>query len=239
MIFVKETRPKIVAANPNMGALEVMQEVGRAWQSMTETDRKYFKDKADKDKNRYLAESRTFYDEVARVGQLNTKPEVKQTQKKGKNDSSQNQVAAANQSTDSIAGKKRPAPSSAKKVLQRSTSMTGKRATNSVMAIGLAPDALGVSPSNTSAQKRMRAESKFTFKPDELSENENSRENDFNDQEESEDSDDDDEGEGMTARKFFAKEYKEIIAKEYPQVKSSVIRQAVRSRWIELGLKQR
>lgn len=71
MIFVKETRPKIVAANPDMGALEVMQEVGRAWQSMTENDRKYFKDKADKDKNRYLKESRTFYDEVARIGEKN------------------------------------------------------------------------------------------------------------------------------------------------------------------------
>ena len=31
MIFVKETLPKIVTANPTMGALEVMQEVGRAW----------------------------------------------------------------------------------------------------------------------------------------------------------------------------------------------------------------
>ena len=55
-----------------MGALEVMQEVGRAWQSMTELDRKYFKDKADNDKHRYLAESRKFYDEVARIGQQNT-----------------------------------------------------------------------------------------------------------------------------------------------------------------------
>ena len=71
MIFVKETRPKIVNANPDMGALLVMQEVGRAWQSMTEEDRKYFKDKADNDKHRYLAESRKFYDEVARIGQQN------------------------------------------------------------------------------------------------------------------------------------------------------------------------
>lgn len=68
MIFVKETRPKIVTANPNMGALEVMQEVGRAWQSISEADKKYFKEKADNDKHRYLAESRKFYDEVARVG---------------------------------------------------------------------------------------------------------------------------------------------------------------------------
>ncbi len=71
MIFVKETRPKIVQSNPNMGALEVMQEVGRAWQSLSEADRKYFKDKADNDKHSYLAESRTFYDEVARVGEEN------------------------------------------------------------------------------------------------------------------------------------------------------------------------
>lgn len=69
MIFVKETRPKIVTANPTMGALEVMQEVGRAWQSISEVDKKYFKDKADNDKHRYLAESRKFYDEVARIGQ--------------------------------------------------------------------------------------------------------------------------------------------------------------------------
>lgn len=31
MIFVQETRPKIVKANPDMGALMVMKEVGRAW----------------------------------------------------------------------------------------------------------------------------------------------------------------------------------------------------------------
>ncbi len=72
MIFVQETRPKIVSANPNMGALMVMKEVGRAWQSMSETDRKYFKDKADNDKHRYLAESRKFYDEVSRIGEKNT-----------------------------------------------------------------------------------------------------------------------------------------------------------------------
>ena len=50
------------------GALEVMQEVGRAWQSISDTDKKYFKEKADNDKHRYLAESRKFYDEVARIG---------------------------------------------------------------------------------------------------------------------------------------------------------------------------
>ena len=58
-------------ANPNMDALMVMKEVGKAWRSMTATDRLYFKNKADNDKHRYLAESRKFYDEVARVGEQN------------------------------------------------------------------------------------------------------------------------------------------------------------------------
>ena len=82
MIFVKETRPKIVTENPDMGALLVMQEVGRRWQSMVDTDRKYFKDKADNDKHRYLAESRRFYDEVARIGEINAgvEEEKKQTE---------------------------------------------------------------------------------------------------------------------------------------------------------------
>ena len=51
-----------------MGALEVMQEVGRAWQSMKDDERAYFKRKADNDKHRYLEEQRKFYDEVAKVG---------------------------------------------------------------------------------------------------------------------------------------------------------------------------
>jgi hypothetical protein len=36
---------------------------------MTSEERKYFKDKADKDKVRYLDEQREFYDEVERIGQ--------------------------------------------------------------------------------------------------------------------------------------------------------------------------
>jgi hypothetical protein len=51
-----------------MGALQVMQEVGKEWQSMTGDERKYFKDKADRDKVRYLNEQRAFYDEVERIG---------------------------------------------------------------------------------------------------------------------------------------------------------------------------
>ncbi len=56
MIFVKETRPLIVEANPTMRALDVMKEVGKGWKSMAEEDRVYFQNKSDKDKVRYLKE---------------------------------------------------------------------------------------------------------------------------------------------------------------------------------------
>jgi len=54
--------------HPEMGALQVMQEVGKQWQALTPEQRKYFKDKADRDKVRYLDEQRAFYDEVERIG---------------------------------------------------------------------------------------------------------------------------------------------------------------------------
>lgn len=69
----------------------------------------------------------------------------------------------------------------------------------------------------------MRAESKFTFKPDNNSDNEYSRNNDFEKEDDSVDSDEDD-GEGQTAKKFFAKEFKDVLTKDYPQVKASQIR---------------
>ena len=45
-----------------------MKEVGNQWQAMAESERQYFKDKADKDKVRYLEEQKTFYDEVEKIG---------------------------------------------------------------------------------------------------------------------------------------------------------------------------
>jgi hypothetical protein len=36
---------------------------------MTKGERKYFKDKADRDKLRYLDEQRAFYDEVQKIGE--------------------------------------------------------------------------------------------------------------------------------------------------------------------------
>ena len=56
MIFVKETRPQIVIANPELGALKVMQRVGLQWQAMNEDERAYFKQQAANDKIRYLSE---------------------------------------------------------------------------------------------------------------------------------------------------------------------------------------
>ena len=175
MIFVKETRPKIVTANPDMGALEVMQEVGRAWQSMVEHDRKYFKDKADNDKHRYLDESRRFYDEVARIGMINlakdqemAKPATSMGDPKNGGSKPKDQDSAVDDET--LAGKKRLAHKMAKKVLVRSSSMSltnpNKRVPSSVMAIGLAPDGSNMQDVQASAHKRLRAESKFTFRPD-------------------------------------------------------------------------
>ena len=68
MIFVQETRPLIVKLNPRMGALQVMKQVGKAWQSMTHLQRQYFKNKADNDKVRYLKQMKEFYDEVEQIG---------------------------------------------------------------------------------------------------------------------------------------------------------------------------
>jgi hypothetical protein len=68
MIFVKETRPVIVRDFPEITALEIMQKVGQQWQSLDDKGKKYFQQKADNDKFRYLEETRKFHDEVAKIG---------------------------------------------------------------------------------------------------------------------------------------------------------------------------
>jgi hypothetical protein len=60
-----------VEANPTMGALEVMKEVGISWQSMINDDRQYFQDKADKDKIRYIREMNTFVKRIEEVAEAN------------------------------------------------------------------------------------------------------------------------------------------------------------------------
>ena len=69
MIFVKETRPSIVIEFPHLGALDIMKRVGERWQYLQKKENgvKYFQDKADQDKMRYLKEQKEFYDEVERI----------------------------------------------------------------------------------------------------------------------------------------------------------------------------
>ena len=69
MIFVKETRPTIVNQHPELGALDIMKKVGELWQLLLskKDGTKYFQDKADIDKKRYLKEQMDFYDEVERI----------------------------------------------------------------------------------------------------------------------------------------------------------------------------
>ena len=66
-----QTRPKIVTENPNMGALDVMKEVGKKWQGMAEEERLYFQKKADRDKIRYVKEQTAFFGEIEKIGELN------------------------------------------------------------------------------------------------------------------------------------------------------------------------
>lgn len=110
MIFVKETRPRIVAANPNLNALYVMKAVGKAWQSSTEADRKYYKDMANLDKTRYLSESRKFYEEVARVGNINKAESGKGGQARGQGKAADKSEGLQKKGDDeTLAGKKRVA----------------------------------------------------------------------------------------------------------------------------------
>lgn len=59
--------------NPNMGALNVMKQVGYEWQNITEEKKQYFQNKADIDKARYIKEMAEFYDEVERIGERKDK----------------------------------------------------------------------------------------------------------------------------------------------------------------------
>ena len=283
MIFVKETRPKIVLANLNMGALQVMQEVGRAWQSMTDFDRIYFKGKADNDKHRYLAESRRFYDEVARIGQQNADKVAENTAASGpkngdglalgKGAKGKAPIAMPDKSIelipvsklqrlagaeDNVSGHKRLAVAGKKRgPLARSSSMCAndrKRAAVN-MAIGLAPDGDHfLDPAEAHAQARLRAESKFTFRPDNLSDDENElspyqnveldgRANEIDEQ-------DEDEGPSYgllvesqrrpeTALQFFEREIRPTLERDFSELRNSLLRQVIKQRWDELSLKQK
>lgn len=70
MIFVRETRAKVTQEFPDMNALDVMKEVGRRWQNITEDDKNYYQALADKDKERFKKENQQYMKELE---QLDTK----------------------------------------------------------------------------------------------------------------------------------------------------------------------
>ena len=81
-------------------------------------------------------------------------------------------LQGSNDEEASLAGKKRLSNTAGKNPMQRkgSIQMSSKRAADQVMAMGLAPERGQTdSPADARAQARLRAESKFTFKPDDLS----------------------------------------------------------------------
>lgn len=69
MIFVQEVRPKVIEQIPGIKTLDVMKEIGKRWTNISQEDFAYYSDKASKDKIRYLAESKVFYDNVAEIAE--------------------------------------------------------------------------------------------------------------------------------------------------------------------------
>lgn len=68
MIFVRETRSKVQKENQDMHVLEIMKQVGKQWQNLTDEERKVYQDKADEDKIRYRNELKAFESEVDKLG---------------------------------------------------------------------------------------------------------------------------------------------------------------------------
>lgn len=67
MIFVRERRCKISAANPDMPVLQIMKEVGNEWQNLTPDQRQIYQAMADEDKIRYKEELKEFEKEVEKL----------------------------------------------------------------------------------------------------------------------------------------------------------------------------
>lgn len=64
MIFVREVRSKVTQEFPDMNALDVMKEVGRRWQQISDTDKSYFQNMANKDKGRFKRENQKYMKEL-------------------------------------------------------------------------------------------------------------------------------------------------------------------------------
>lgn len=67
MIFVREVRSRVTQEFPDMNALDVMKEVGRRWQSITDEDKNYYQALADKDKERFKRENQQYMKELEQL----------------------------------------------------------------------------------------------------------------------------------------------------------------------------
>ena len=112
----------------------------------------------------------------------------------------------------------------------------GRKGASQAISIGLAPE--NNAQDLASAQKRIRAESRFTFKPDEQSESQDLSQGDAFENEEDE-LEESLMGDPETAEQFFSKEYRQLLQKEFEECRPAVLRQAVNQRWNELTLKQK
>ncbi|TNV84007.1 hypothetical protein FGO68_gene15865 [Halteria grandinella] len=64
MLFVRDTRPKVVREFPNIPALDIMKEVGKMWQHISKEELDYFKEKSRRDMERYWSEHEVFINEI-------------------------------------------------------------------------------------------------------------------------------------------------------------------------------
>lgn len=67
MIFVREVRSRVTQEFPDMNALDVMKEVGRRWQSISDEDKSYYQSLADKDKERFKRENQQYMKELEQL----------------------------------------------------------------------------------------------------------------------------------------------------------------------------
>jgi len=64
MIFVRETRPKVIQEFPDMQVLDVMKEVGWRWKNITPIEREYFNRKSGQDKEWYDLENKDYHSKL-------------------------------------------------------------------------------------------------------------------------------------------------------------------------------
>ena len=156
--------------------------------------------------------------------------------------------------SDTLSGKKRLSVTATKRALPRSASMSmsqSKRAAGQVMAIGLAAESDHQdSPKEANAHARLRAESKFTFRPDNYSdEGKLSQGLDVKlDGADNQEEDDNEISEGLlgeslkrpeTALHFFCREFRKILEQDFSELKNILTRSAIKQRWDELTMKQK